>query len=231
MADVPVYNMADTWNDGGTTFTAIKMNVTDTASAAASLLYDLSVGGSLRLQVDKNGNVDIASGAGYEINGTSVLNATACDVTTSGTVTTGTIELGAATDTTLARSAAGVVSVEGVDLVDVDDLETANVNGQTGTTYTLALSDRGQIVTMSNASANTLTIPTNASVDFDPGTVITIIQIGAGVTTVTASSTVTLNGVASPSTGGAINNQYGGVSIVQLSANTWVMSGDVGTVT
>lgn len=50
-----IYDMADTWNDAGETFTAIKMNVTDTASNAASLLMDLQVGGVSRYKVDKTG--------------------------------------------------------------------------------------------------------------------------------------------------------------------------------
>ena len=41
-----IFDMADEWNDSGTTFTAIKMDVTDTASASGSLLMDLQVGGS-----------------------------------------------------------------------------------------------------------------------------------------------------------------------------------------
>ena len=44
--------------------------------------------------------------------------------------------------------------------------EVTAINTQTGTTYTLALADKGKIVEMNNASANTLTIPTNASVAF-----------------------------------------------------------------
>jgi len=58
MADI--FDMADTWNAGGTTFTAIKMNVTDTASASGSLLMDLQVGGSSKFSVDKTGAVEIA---------------------------------------------------------------------------------------------------------------------------------------------------------------------------
>jgi hypothetical protein len=50
-----IYDLADTWADGATTFTAIKMNVTDTASAAASNLMDLQVGGSSKFRVDKAG--------------------------------------------------------------------------------------------------------------------------------------------------------------------------------
>lgn len=61
MADI--YNMADTWNAAGTTFTAIKMNVTDTASAAASLLMDLQVGGASKFSVNKGGG--IRSTVGY----------------------------------------------------------------------------------------------------------------------------------------------------------------------
>lgn len=62
MATVNIFDMADTWNDGGTTFTAIKMNVTDTASAAASALLDLLVGGSSKFTVAKTGKVTISGG-------------------------------------------------------------------------------------------------------------------------------------------------------------------------
>jgi hypothetical protein len=49
-----IYDMSDTWNDGATTFTSIKMNVTDTASDSASLLMDLQVGGSSMFSVTKD---------------------------------------------------------------------------------------------------------------------------------------------------------------------------------
>jgi hypothetical protein len=57
-----IYDLTDTWNAGGTTFNAIKMNVTDTASAAASKLVTLQVGGSERFSVDKAGNVLVGNG-------------------------------------------------------------------------------------------------------------------------------------------------------------------------
>lgn len=52
-----IYNMVDTWNNGATTFTAIKMNVTDTASNASSLLMDLQVGGSSYFGIGKTGQI------------------------------------------------------------------------------------------------------------------------------------------------------------------------------
>lgn len=50
-------DMTDTWNAGGTTFTGIKLDVTDTASAADSKLIDLLVGGASEFTVDKAGTV------------------------------------------------------------------------------------------------------------------------------------------------------------------------------
>lgn len=66
-----IYNLADTWNAAGTTFSAIKMNVTDTASAAGSMLLDLQVGGASRLRVDKAGVLNLVG-----TNGQFVMNDT-----------------------------------------------------------------------------------------------------------------------------------------------------------
>ena len=52
-----IYDLADTWAASGTTFTAIKMNVTDTGSTAGSLLMDLQVGGSSKFNVEKTANI------------------------------------------------------------------------------------------------------------------------------------------------------------------------------
>lgn len=103
-----------------------------------------------------------------------------------------------------------------------------SVNAQTGTAYTLVLGDRNGIVTMSNGSANTLTIPTNASVAFPTNTIINILQIGAGATSITGDTGVTVNGVSAGS--GDIQNQYQGVALLKVATNTWVASGDIGTV-
>jgi len=106
--------------------------------------------------------------------------------------------------------------------------KTRTINAQTGTTYTLVIGDAGDLVTMDNSSANTLTIPPNSSVAFATGTQIDIINKGAGVTSVTGGSGVTLNGV---STGtGALNAQYAAVSIVKIATDTWLMLGAHATV-
>jgi uncharacterized protein (DUF2126 family) len=104
----------------------------------------------------------------------------------------------------------------------------AGVNAQTGTTYTLALTDQGDLVTMNNASANTLTIPTNASVAFPTGTIVNVAQIGAGATTVEGDTGVTLNGVSAG--GAALNEQYSQVSLVKIGTDAWLIAGAHGAV-
>jgi hypothetical protein len=51
-----LYDLTDTWNAAGTVFNAIKMNVTNSASAAGSKLVTLQVGATERFSVDKDGN-------------------------------------------------------------------------------------------------------------------------------------------------------------------------------
>lgn len=105
---------------------------------------------------------------------------------------------------------------------------TLAVNSQTGTTYTLALTDAHKKITMNNASANTLTIPLNSSVAFPTGTIIGISQIGAGVTTVDGATGVTVNGVSGG--GAAISAQYTGVTLTKIGTDSWLMEGNHGTV-
>jgi hypothetical protein len=62
MATANIYDLTDTWNASGTTFTAIKMDVTDTASDANSLLMDLQVGGSSKFSVEKDGAIFFSKG-------------------------------------------------------------------------------------------------------------------------------------------------------------------------
>lgn len=80
-ASTPVVNSTQTWNSGAVTFSGWKLNVTDTASAAASLLADLQVGGSSKFSVSKGGAVTSAgaltvSSGGAAITGNSTITGT-----------------------------------------------------------------------------------------------------------------------------------------------------------
>lgn len=92
--------------------------------------------------------------------------------------------------------------------------------------YTLVLSDAGKLVSVANAGANTLTIPPNADVAFPINTRVDIGQYGAGQTTITAGSGVTIR-----SAGGALklNSQYSGATLQKIGTNEWWAFGDLTT--
>ena len=96
------------------------------------------------------------------------------------------------------------------------------VNAQTGTTYTLVIGDEYLIgVTMDNAAANTITIPTNASVAFPIGTTILITQLGAGATTIAAAGGVT---TVVPADSPLLIGAVGGSRVIQKRAtNEWIL--------
>jgi hypothetical protein len=96
-------------------------------------------------------------------------------------------------------------------------------NAQSGTTYTLVLGDAGKIVEIGNASAITLTVPTNADVAYPIGTQITILQTGAGQITVSGPSGGTLN--ATPGT--KLRAQWSSATLLKRATDTWVLIGDL----
>lgn len=104
-------------------------------------------------------------------------------------------------------------------------LENLRVNAQTGTSYTLALADAASVVTLSNSSAITATVPTNASVAFPIGTRIRLSQIGSGQVTITPDSGVTVNSAAGLKT----SAQYAVAELVKTGTNTWLASGGLTT--
>jgi hypothetical protein len=67
------YNIAQTWNNAGVTFDALTVNITDSASNAASRLINLLVGGVSKFSVTKAGNALLAGTLG--VTGTSELAA------------------------------------------------------------------------------------------------------------------------------------------------------------
>lgn len=103
---------------------------------------------------------------------------------------------------------------------------TKAVNAQTGTSYALVLGDAGGWVTLTNAAAITLTIPTNASVAFPVGTVIDFSAEGAGQVTITPVGGVTVN---NRGTRTKSNGQFAVFGIIKTATNVWTSYGDLTT--
>jgi hypothetical protein len=77
-ASTPLLDLTQTWNNAGVTFVGHRLNVTDTASAAASLLLNLQIGGNNKWSVRKDGSIDVIDTAATDTvflrkNGTSIL--------------------------------------------------------------------------------------------------------------------------------------------------------------
>lgn len=94
---------------------------------------------------------------------------------------------------------------------------------QTGS-YTLALSNAGQVLEVNSASAATITIPPNSSVAFPTGTFLEIHQLGAGQVTIAAGAGVTIR-----TRGGALKSagQNAVMSLRKRSTDEWIIAGDL----
>ena len=98
------------------------------------------------------------------------------------------------------------------------------IRASTSASVTALLADDGKLVTMSNASANTFTIPPNSSVAFGIGTQINIAQLGAGQTSIVAGSGVTLNSAGAKL---KLSAQYAVATCVKTDTNEWFVVGSL----
>lgn len=108
----------------------------------------------------------------------------------------------------------------------VNDLSAVQLNSQTGTSYTLALTDRSKLVSLSNAASITLNVNTDANVNFAIGTQILLYQAGAGQVTIAATTPATTN-IRSQGSKLKIAGQYGVAGLIKVAANEWVAFGNL----
>jgi len=103
------------------------------------------------------------------------------------------------------------------------------LNAQTGTTYTAVSTDQYQVlVTINNAASNTFSIPTDATYAFPNGTAITILQIGAGVTTIQAVTAGTTTITSAGATSAApVLARYKAAVALKTGTNAWTIIGAV----
>lgn len=103
------------------------------------------------------------------------------------------------------------------------EYDNMTLNAQTGTTYTLVLVDAHKLVTLSNASAITATIPPNSSVAFEIGDQVNLLQLGAGQVTVAAGAGVTIRSEGSKL---KLKGQYATATCVKIASDEWVLLGN-----
>jgi hypothetical protein len=101
------------------------------------------------------------------------------------------------------------------------------VNAQTGTSYTTVLADNGKLVTQTNASAITTTIPPNSSVAYPVGAQINVSQFGAGQVTFAQGAGVTIVSTGATASAPKLRAQYSTATAIQTATDTWLVVGDI----
>ena len=130
-------------------------------------------------------------------------------------------------DTDLVKDGASAIRTVGNGFDNA--LAKLTLNAQTAT-YTVVLTDnRNKLVTMNVATANDFLIPTNANVAFPIGSVINVIQIGAGTTTIKAvtSGTTTISSTGATATAPELRAQFSAASCIKVATDTWYVVGDI----
>jgi hypothetical protein len=208
---------------GNTSVTDVKTSGTITAGAVTYPKIDgttnqvLTTNGSgaLTWSTPTSGATSLAAISGSNAYGGSitsgVLTLTPADATNGGILTNGvqTITGAKTLNGSLTGNSTGVSTIAGF---------SANMNAQIGTTYTLSASDNGKIITLSNAAAITLTVPSLFA-----GFNCMIVQLGVGAVTLTVSGTTISNRSTFTKTAGT--NAI--ATLIALTSTTFISAGDM----
>jgi hypothetical protein len=214
---------------------------TATVTTSGSLALAQNQGGVLRFTsasaaiffqfaTPASGDIEgVTAGTGISGGGTSgtvtITNSMATAIDAKGDLIPGTgadafsrLAVGANTFTLVADSG------EATGLKYVSNQQIQAINAQTGVTYTLVIGDLNDLVTLSNASAITLTVPPSV---FSANDVINIAQIGAGQVTLSQGAGVTINSTGATATAPKLRARYSAASIICTASNTFLVVGDI----
>jgi hypothetical protein len=155
---------------------------------------------------------------------TTLTDAIALKAPLAGPTFTGTVTLPANTVTSAMIAEGTIVNADISATAAIEQNKIADtILNQQAASYTLVLADKNKMVEISNASANTLTVPPNSSVAFPIGSTITILQTGAGQCTLTAGAGVTVNGTP----GLKLRTTWSSATLIKRATDTWVALGDM----
>lgn len=99
-----------------------------------------------------------------------------------------------------------------------------SVNAQTGTAYTPGTAQVGQLTTINNAAAISITIPANATTAFAIGDQLNFMLLGTGTATFAAGGTAVIR---SAGTKLKLTTQYAVCTVLKWDTDAWIMVGNV----
>lgn len=134
-----------------------------------------------------------------------------------------TLAVGALEATTVTPSS-GIVFTDGTQTKEGVPSRTPIIQKTAG--YTLSsLTERDSLIEVSSSSGVTITIPTDATLNFPIGTSIDILQTSTGQVTIAAATPATTTVNATP--GLKLRTQWSSATLFKRAANTWVVMGDL----
>jgi hypothetical protein len=208
------------FNDGSVVFEGATADAFETTLAITDPTADRTI-----TFPDSTGTVALTSDITVTASSTTTLTNKSVSLATN-TVTATLAELNTAV------SDADVVSLAGSETLTNKTLTDPKINlafdAETAS-YTAVLANNGQVVTMSVGSANTFSIPTNASVAFPIGTQINVLQIGTGQTTIQAVTSGTTSILSTGGTAAApkIRARYSMATCIKAGTDLWYVIGDI----
>jgi len=205
--------------------------------AVATSMADL-LGGTTGQILSKNSNTDmdfiwIANDQGditgvtatSPLTGGGTSGAVTVGIQSASTSQSGAVQLSDSTSTTSSTLAATSTAVKSAyDLAAAAAPKILSFNAQTGTGYTLVASDADKLVTTSNASAVTVTIPPSV---FSSGQIINVQSIGVGLTSFAAGSGVTITSTGATAAAPILRARYSACSVICTGSNTFTVVGDL----
>jgi len=105
--------------------------------------------------------------------------------------------------------------------IDSKENKLYTIEAEKTTAYTVQAGDEAKLTRLNGTF--TVTVPADSTYNFPIGTEISILNTGTGVVTTAGAVGVTLNGTP----GLKLRAQYSAASLVKLSANNWVILGDL----
>lgn len=205
--------------------------------AVATSMSDL-LGGTTGQILAKNSNTDmdfvwIANDQGditgitatSPLTGGGTSGAITVGIQSASTSQAGAVQLTDSTSSTSTTTAATPNAVKSAyDLAAAATPKLLSFNAQTGTSYTFVGSDADKLVTTSNASAVTVTIPPSV---FSAGQQFDVQSIGVGLTTFAAGAGVTITSTGATAAAPKLRARYSACTVICTASNVFTVIGDL----
>lgn len=198
----------------GTAITAADTGTVTSAMIADGAIVNADINASAAIALSK-----LATGSSGQL---VVHNASGVPTATTAT---GDVTIDSSGVTSIASGVVVNADISSSAAIDLSKIADASIDTKTSN-YTLVLTDKNKFIEMNiTSSANTVSVPTDAAVNFPIGSQINITQYGTGKTQIVAVTPATTSIRSTP--GNYLRAQYSSATLIKRAANEWYLIGDL----